>query len=129
LAKWLTSEFITHFGPFKGLPALRGLSFVDGASFVFNAKSPDAWEERITSENRVILLRWLQLGEPFLVELPRDQSPTGKHEMFSLFVPVERGEVLINNELMPGKPVMRQIGNKGFRSAFLAFSETWVRHD
>jgi hypothetical protein len=129
LAEWLLRDFLGHFGPFKSLPALRGLKSVANATFGVEGNSPDSWTEVIKTATSEITLRWLGLGESFMVEMPIDQSPTKKHEMFSLFVPAETGEVIINGERAPGIPVPRQLADRSFSSAFLAFSETWTRHE
>jgi hypothetical protein len=36
-------------------------------------------------------------------------------------------EILVNGEKLPGKPMPRSVGGRDITSAFLAFSETWIR--
>lgn len=72
-------------------------------------------------------LTWDQLGEAFMVEMPKDKSATGQHEMFSLFVNASSVQVSINGRGVAGKPFPRDMAGKPSSTAFLAFSETWVR--
>ena len=68
-----------------------------------------------------------QLGDITMVELPKEKSATGRHEMFSLFVTAGGVQVSINGKGVAGRPVPRDMAGKQTSTAFLAFSETWVR--
>jgi hypothetical protein len=47
--------------------------------------------------------------------------------MASLFIPGRRAEVLVNGVRGVGQPVPRDMYGTQSTTAFLAFSETWVR--
>jgi hypothetical protein len=51
----------------------------------------------------------------------------GKHYMASLFIPGQRAEVIVNSVRGVGKPIPRDMHGVKSTTAFLAFSETWVR--
>ncbi|MGH7862751.1 MAG: hypothetical protein ACREOS_11005, partial [Candidatus Dormibacteraceae bacterium] len=123
LAAWLARDFLAHFGAFKNLPALDAPVIVSPASFSFDASSPRRWSEVIRADDTEVRLDWIGLGNPFMVELPFDQSATGKHDMFSLFVPAESAEIVVDGARLPGRAVPRQMGDRPFSSAFLALSE------
>jgi hypothetical protein len=72
-------------------------------------------------------LAWERLGQPFMVELPEDKSATGRHRMFSLFVEAERVTATVNGRPLRGQPIPRDFYGRRSSTAFLAFSETWVR--
>ena len=72
-------------------------------------------------------LTWSELGKPFLVDYKPEHSATGKHYMASLFIPGQRAEVLVNGVRGVGKPIPRDMYGAKSTTAFLAFSETWVR--
>jgi hypothetical protein len=75
-----------------------------------------------------VCLTWRALSEPFLVEFTRERSATGAHEMFSLFLDARAVEATINGRGVAGKPFPREFaGRKDSSTAFLAFSETWVK--
>jgi hypothetical protein len=64
-----------------------------------------------------------------MVELGPEQSPTGRHEMWSLFVEAGRVTASVNGRRLRGQPVPRDFQGRRSSTAFLAFSETWVRAD
>ena len=86
-----------------------------------------AWTERVTGPEVDMTLTWRDFDAPFMVEYLKEQSATGAHEMFSLFVPARAAEVMANGVRGQGVPTIRdQFGKQG-STAFLAFSETWVK--
>jgi hypothetical protein len=72
-------------------------------------------------------LTWSGLSEPFVVEYGKEQSATGQHEMLSLFVPASGAEVVANGVRGQGVPGPRDIFGRASSTAFLAFSETWLK--
>jgi hypothetical protein len=47
--------------------------------------------------------------------------------MASLFIPGQRADVIVNGVRGVGKPIPREMYGTKSTTAFLAFSETWVR--
>ena len=45
----------------------------------------------------------------------------------SVFLDADDAQILVNGERIPGKPMPRNVGGRDITSAFLAFSETWIR--
>ncbi len=82
---------------------------------------------RIKSASGDIALTWEPLGDSFMVEMPKEKSATGQHEMFSLFVNASGVRVSIHGKGVAGRPFPRDVAGKASSTAFLAFSETWVR--
>ena len=74
-----------------------------------------------------IRLAWEELGAPFMVDMPAAKGATGKHEMFSLFVDSRRATATINGRTLKGRAFPRDFAGRQSSTAFLAFSETWVR--
>ena len=75
-----------------------------------------------------VQLQWSNLSEPFLVDLKPAEGATGKHRMVSLFFDARDVSVRINGKLADGKAVPREFAGKSDSStAFLAFSESWIR--
>ncbi len=127
LARYLKDNFLVHFGTWKGVPAVDSITFTPATSFTHAGDHKTAWTERVTGDGVDVTLTWSQLEEPFVVEYLKEQSATGAHEMFSLFVPARGAEVVANGVRGRGVPTDRdQFGKRG-STAFLAFSETWVR--
>ena len=127
LARYLKDNFLVHFGAWKGIPAVDAITYTPATSFTHTGDHKSAWTERVTGDGVDVTLTWSQLEEPFVVEYLKEQSATGAHEMFSLFVPARGAAVVANGVRGQGVPTDRdQFGKRG-STAFLAFSETWVR--
>ena len=128
MADYLRDGFVANFGAFKGVKALKSLQVVPGWDFVHAGDGSASHVEWFRSTIGQVTLTWKDLGDAYMVELPKDKSATGLHEMFSLFVDVRSVEVSINGKGVAGKPFPREFaGKQNSSTAFLAFSETWVR--
>jgi hypothetical protein len=128
LAEYLRDGFVANFGAFKGVKGLPGTRMVPGWDFMPGGEGKAAHVEWFRSGVGQVCLTWKGLGDVFLVEMPKDKSATGRHEMFSLFVDAHAVEVSINGRGVTGRPFPREFaGKKESSTAFLAFSETWVK--
>ena len=96
-------------------------------SFSHSGDQFTAWTETITGPGVDVTLSWKALQEPFVVEYLKEQSATGHHEMFSLFVPAREAEVIANGVRGTGVVGPRDVFGKQSSMAFLAFSETWLK--
>jgi hypothetical protein len=72
-------------------------------------------------------LSWEDLGQPFVVQLSKEQSPTGQHALLSVFTDARRVTATVNGRTLKGHPVERTFAGRQSSTAFLAFSETWIR--
>ncbi len=127
LARYLVAEFISHFGAWKGLPGLTGMSYRRLDSVEASGDPSSSYSETVKAGDQTVRMSWTGLGKPFCFALPPDKSATGKHHMPSLFVPCKDASVTVNGRVLPGKPVPREMAGHSMSSAMLAFSETWVR--
>jgi hypothetical protein len=127
LARYLRDEFAAYFAAFKGAKGLAQCRFEKGSQFVGSGDARTTYTERFRGESGDVSLTWEPLTDAFMVELPREKSATGRHEMFSLFVTAGGVKVSINGKGVAGRPVPRDMAGKQTSTAFLAFSETWVR--
>jgi hypothetical protein len=127
LARWLVQEFVAHFGAFRGAPALASMRYVPLTGVAASGDHRAGYMEWVKGEDVEASLSWEGLGDPFMVELPADRSATGRHEMFSLFVEAEQVTATVNGRSLRGRPFPRDFAGRRSSTAFLAFSETWVR--
>jgi len=127
LARYLVSDFVSHFGAWKGLPGLRGLNYRTLDSVEASGDPASSYSETVKAGDTTARLTWSGLGEPFCFALPPDKSATGKHSMPSLFVPCRDATITVNGKVLPGKPIPREMAGHAFSTAMLAFSETWIR--
>jgi hypothetical protein len=127
LAAYLRANFVAFFGAFKGTPALNNYRTEPAWDFMATGDGSTTHTEWFRSAAGQVNLTWEELGAPFIVEMPKEKSATGKHEMFSLFVESPRVRATINGKGVAGKAFPREFaGKKDSSTAFLAFSETWV---
>ena len=127
LARWLVQEFVAHFGAFRGVTALETMAYRPLQGVATSGDQRASHVEWVKGDGVEATLAWEGLGQPFMVDLPVDRSATGRHEMFSLFVESERVNARVNGRPLRGRPFPRDFAGRRSSTAFLAFSETWVR--
>lgn len=129
LARWLVQDFAMSFSAFRGVPALRTMPYVPLSGVQASGDQRASYMEWVQGDGVEATLSWERLGEPFMVELGPEQSATGRHEMWSLFIEARRVTATVNGRRLRGQPVPRDFQGRRSSTAFLAFSETWVRAD
>ena len=127
LARYLIDEFVVNFGAYRGNPLVPKLPLIRADRWWHEGDHRGGWTERIVGDGTDVTLRWTDLQTPFFVEYDTAHSATGRHEMFSLFVPGRSAEVVVNGQRPNGKPIPRDVAGRVSSTAFLAFSETWIR--
>jgi len=127
LARYLCEGFVRHFGAFKSVKGLATCRFAPAWDFVAAGDTRSTYTEWFRSSVGQVSLNWDALGDPFIVDLPKEKSATGKHQMLSLFVEAKSVRASINGTAVGGKAFPREFaGRKNSSTAFLAFSETWL---
>ena len=127
LARYLKDNFVSHFMVFRGIAAMSNLRYEKGKDFMASGDARTTYTERFKTDRGEVTLTWEPLGDVFMVEFAKEKSATGQHEMFSLFVNASGVRVSINGQGVAGRPHPRDMAGKASSTAFLAFSETWVR--
>lgn len=127
LARYLVTNFVAHFGAWKGLPGLDRLAYRRLDTVTATGDPSSSYSETVTAGPSTVKLTWSGLGAPFCFALPPDKSATGKHYMPSLFVGCDTATIEVDGRRLPGSPVPREIAGHTITTAMLAFSETWVR--
>jgi hypothetical protein len=127
LARYLVSDFVSHFGAFRGVPGLTNLTYRPLDSVEASGDPASSYSETVKSGDLTVRLTWSGLGKPFCFALPPDKSATGKHHMPSLFVGCDDASVTVNGQRRAGKPVPREMAGHTLTTAMLAFSETWIK--
>jgi hypothetical protein len=127
LARWLVKDFVTSFGSFKGVPALASMEYIPLRGVQPSGDQRASYMEWVKGDGIEATLSWEELGEPFMVDLPKEKSATGRHELYSLFVDAGRVTATVNGRPLRGQPVPRDFAGRKSSTSFLAFSETWIR--
>ena len=129
LAKWLVTNFVSYFGAWRDTPGLKNLKYLPLNKVTPLGNTTSMYREHIEADGFDIALTWTHFSPAFCFALPPEKSATGKHWMPSTFVPCTGATIEVNNKMRPGKPVPREIGGNMITTAFLAFSETWIRSE
>ncbi len=127
LARYLAENFFCHFGSFKDRPGLKGMEYKAVQNVSTTSDLPRTYIEDLHGDGLHIRLAWNDLSAPFMVDMAPDRSPTGAHEMFSLFCDCGRAQATLNGKPLPGRSFPRDFAGRKSTTAFLAFSETWLR--
>jgi hypothetical protein len=127
LARWLVSDYVSHFGAWRGLPGLEALQYRRLDNVSADGDAITRYSETVRAGDLEVGLEWSGLGRPFCFALAPAQSATGRHHMPSLFVGCDTATVTVNGRRRPGTPVPREIAGHRISTAMLAFSETWIR--
>ena len=127
LGRYLVENFVSNFGAFRGTPGLSGMEFRALHSVSTGGTQPASYSEELKGEGVEISLTWSGLGSPFMVDMAAEQGATGKPRMFSLFVEAGEAVAIINGRRLKGRAQSRDFAGRRSSTAFLAFSETWVR--
>ncbi len=127
LARYLVSNFVTYFGAFKGAEALQYMDYVPLDGVAASGDPRASYMEWVKGPGVEVSLSWEDLGEPFMVNIPKEQSATGKHALHSLFVDARHVTATVNGRPLRGQPVPREFAGRQSSTAFLAYSETWIK--
>ena len=127
LMKWIIDGWVAKFPAFRNRPGLDGMKWLDIEAVSRqpgNLKS--RYSESVRGSGVEAKLLWQDLQEPLPAEISRENSPTGAHEMYSVFLEARSAEVSVNGARLAGQVASRQFCGRTMSTAFLAFSETWV---
>jgi hypothetical protein len=93
------------------------------------SKSGDAltdWKEVCRSDQYTVELVWRDFYPPFQLDTPVGGQPN-PFGLTSLFVPAKSADLIINGKKIAGNVFPQKRGPAQSSSAFLAFSETWIK--
>ncbi len=127
LARYLVANFVTRFGAFRDAAAFSGLKYLALTGISEGGDNRRNHVQVIRAKGLRVALEWKKLGAEFAVDLPPDKSATGAHEMYSCFREAHDASITVNGRTLRGKPFPRDFNGRPTSSAFLAFSETWVK--
>ena len=127
LSQYLLDNFIGKLGAFRDSPAFDNLTHVVAQS-IYSSGDPmgHRYTETVAGEGYSVELVWEDLESPCALELTPDQVGTGEHTMFTLLVPAQKAQIIVNGKSLPGAVGTRVQAGMETTSAFLYFSETWV---
>ena len=127
MARFCVQDYLSHFAAFRGSPLLDTIPYRKLDSVTRGGDGLATYTEHVIAPGLDVLLTWANLGTPYAVDMAPDLTATGKHRMLSLFVDSDDAHITVNGTRLPGRVFPRPVAGRDSRSAFLAFSETWIR--
>lgn len=127
LARYLVADFFSKFAAFRVSPGIGALSYLPATEVRREGDTRSTYREIVRSAEFEVVATWNDLTAPYAVDMPPEKGPTKAHEMYSVFLDAPQASVTINGRPLKGSVVTRNCANTVKSSAFLAFSETWVR--
>ena len=127
LARYLVDNFCQRFGVFRGARAFEALPFLPMLSHSAGGDNLTSSSVSVTAEGLQVDLLWDRLGKPFAADVLPDMSATGTHEMYSVFIESADASITVNGRRLRGQAYPRPFLGRTASSAFLAFSETWLK--
>ncbi len=129
MARYLMSDFIARLGnsPFGGSPAFRAVEVLKMTEGYATGDPRTRYTEVIKSDEVEVELIWDELGTPTALELPRELTGARENDLYSLLVESRKPAIILNGRTLPGRPVERVQAGIQTTTAFLYFSETWIK--
>ena len=127
LARYLVEGFCKKFGVFREAKAFSTLEYLPMQQQVASGDNVSSSAVTVTAPGLKVELIWDKLGKPFAADVLPEQSATGAHEMYSVFVESADASIVVNGRRLRGRPFPRPFMGRSASSAFLAFSETWLK--
>ena len=123
LHEYLVGEIL---GTFNKTYQERPFTVVPRGTFTKSGDALKEYKEVCRSDQYTIELIWHDFYEPFQLDTPAGgaQNPFG---ITSLFIPARTAEVIINGKKAAGNVYPQMRGPMQNSSAFLAFSESWIK--
>jgi hypothetical protein len=127
LARFLVAEFFSKFMSFRISPGIKAISYLPLVEARRAGDTRSRYQEIVRSKDLEVVMTWDKLGAPYAVDMPPDRGPTKAHEMYSLFIDAAEASVTVNGRPLRGKVASRDFADTKESTAFLAFSESWMR--
>lgn len=127
MMRWIVQGWVRKMPTFKGKAGLDAMQWLDCDSV---SKRPgdikSRYSETLRGSGVTLDMVWRDMGTPLPVEVTKENSATKEHEMYSVFLEAGSAEVIVNGTPLKGMVTERPFFGRTMRTAFLAFSETWV---
>jgi len=127
LARYLVEGFCKKFGVFREAKAFSALQYLPMQRHAASGDNVRSSAVAVSAQGLEVELVWDKLGQPFAADVLPEQSATGAHEMYSVFVESADASIVVNGRRLRGRPFPRPFMGRTASSAFLAFSETWLK--
>jgi len=127
LARYLVDEFFSNFASFRVSPGIGAMSYLPAIEVRRAGDTRSTYSEIVRSADFEVVATWKGLSAPYAVDMPPEKGPTKKHQMYSVFLDAADASVTVNGRPLKGRVTTRNFADTIKSTAFLAFSESWMR--
>jgi hypothetical protein len=127
LARYLIADFFSKFASFRVSPGIRAVTHLPMTEARREGSTLSNYSEIIRGADMEVVATWKNLSAPYAVDMPAENGPTKLHQMYSLFLDAKDASVTVNGRPLAGRVVQRDFAGTRKSTAFLAFSESWMR--
>lgn len=127
LARYLVEEFFSKFASFRVSPGIEALTYLPLVEVRREGDPRSTYAEVVRSAEIEVVATWRGLGAPYAVDMPTENGPTKRHQMYSVFLDAPDAAVTVNGRPLRGRVAERDFAGTRKSTAFLAFSESWIR--
>ncbi len=127
LSHYLLENFIGRLAAFRDAPAFKNLTHLVAQSVHSSGDGMShRYSETVAGEGYTVELVWEKLETPRALELMPDQVGSGIHTMYTVLVPAQQAQIIVNGRVLPGNLGTRVQAGFETTTAFLYLSETWI---
>lgn len=127
LARYLVSDFFSKFASFRVSPGINALSYLALTDVRREGDTRSTYSEIVRAADLEVVATWQNLSAPYAVDMPTENGPTKQHQMYSVFLDAPIASVTINGRPLKGRVAERDFAGTRKSTAFLAFSESWMK--
>ena len=127
LAAYIKKDFIEKLPVFAALPGYQASTVVALTESYPLGDPRTCYREIIKTDALDIELVWDQLSQPTALELPAELTGAKENELYTILIESRDPTININGKRLRGNPVERIQAGIKTTTAFLYFSETWIR--
>ena len=127
LARYLVAEFFSKFASFRVSPGIKALSYLPLLEVRRDGDTRSTYSEIVRSKDVQVVATWKKLSAPYAVDMPTENGPTKQHQMYSVFLDAPDASVTVNGRALRGRVTQRDFAGTRKSTAFLAFSESWMK--
>lgn len=127
LARYLVAEFFSKFASFRVSPGIKALTYLPLTEVRREGDTRSTYGEVVRSGDLEVVCTWKGLSPAYAVDMPTENGPTKQHQMYSVFLDAADASVTINGRPLKGRVTQRDFAGTRKSTAFLAFSESWMK--
>lgn len=127
LARYMVNSFFAKFASFRVSAGTQAVTYLPLTEAHRAGDTRSRYQEIVCADELEVVMTWDGLGEPYAVDVPAAKGATGEHQMYSVFLDSREAGVTINGVPLRGRVAERSLDGMKKSSAFLAFSESWMK--